>query len=59
MFLGRIEQIPPKFSSIKINGQRAYNLVRKDKSFEIKKRVVKIFNLKLIRQLSIEKQSSM
>ena len=47
MFLGRIEQIPPKFSSIKINGQREHNLVRKDKSFEIKKRVVKNLQFKI------------
>jgi len=34
-FLGLVFQIPPKVSAIKINGQRAYKLVRKKQDFSI------------------------
>ena len=33
-FIGEIDQTPPKFSAIKINGQRAYKLARQNKDFE-------------------------
>lgn len=51
-FLGDIEQTPPKFSAIKINGQKAYNLARKNVDFEIPKRKVKIFRFEI---LNVEK----
>lgn len=41
-FVGEIEQIPPKFSAIKINGKRAYDLAREGKDFEIKPRKILI-----------------
>lgn len=47
-FLGKIKQTPSRFSAIKINGQRAYELARRDIDFEIKEREVEIFSLKLI-----------
>ena len=47
-FCGEIEQIPPKFSAIKINGHRACDLVRKNKSVEIPSRKIFIHNLKLL-----------
>ena len=53
-FIGHISQRPPKYSSIKINGFRAYTLARKKIDFKIKKRKVNIFSLKLLRQLSLE-----
>jgi len=31
-FLGEIEQIPPMYSAVKINGKKLYNLARKGKS---------------------------
>ncbi|MBS9777801.1 MAG: tRNA pseudouridine(55) synthase TruB [Gammaproteobacteria bacterium] len=46
-FLGAIEQIPPKYSAIKIDGQRAYDLARAGKDFEIPKRNVTIHSLSL------------
>lgn len=53
-FLGEIEQTPPKFSAIKINGQKAYDLARKNIDFEIPKRRVKIFRFEI---LNVEKNS--
>jgi tRNA pseudouridine55 synthase len=37
-FAGEISQVPPKFSAIKVNGQRAYSLARKGKKFTLKSR---------------------
>ncbi|MFY0679050.1 MAG: tRNA pseudouridine(55) synthase TruB [Thalassovita sp.] len=34
-FLGDIMQVPPKFSAVKIDGQRAYKLARDEEDFEI------------------------
>ena len=48
-FVGEIEQQPPKFSAIKINGRRAYDLARKGDEFEMPKRLVTIRSLKLIK----------
>ena len=41
-FIGEINQVPPAFSAIKINGKRAYNLARKHHSFQILPRLVKV-----------------
>lgn len=46
-FIGKIEQTPPKFSAIKINGQRAYDLARDGEEIELKSRIVHILNLKI------------
>ena len=43
------EQIPPSYSAIKINGQRAFSLARKNIDFEIKKRIIKIFDFKILK----------
>lgn len=42
-FTGKIEQTPSKFSAIKINGKKAYELARKGVEFEMKKREVTIY----------------
>ncbi|MFL1780584.1 tRNA pseudouridine synthase B [Candidatus Hepatincolaceae symbiont of Richtersius coronifer] len=47
-FLGEIQQIPPVFSAIKINGERAYNLARQGVEISMESRRVFISNLKLI-----------
>lgn len=47
-FVGSIRQQPSKFSAIKINGKRAYELARKDVEFEIGFRDVDIFSLKML-----------
>lgn len=38
-------QTPPKFSALKINGHKAYELARRNINFEIRPRLVKIFNI--------------
>ena len=47
-FIGEIEQTPPKFSAIKINGQRAYKLARKGADFEMPTRKVTIYNIEIL-----------
>ncbi|MBR6166491.1 tRNA pseudouridine(55) synthase TruB [Candidatus Saccharibacteria bacterium] len=47
-FTGKIEQRPPAFSAIKINGQRAYKLARAGKEFEIPTRQVEIYKLDIV-----------
>lgn len=39
-FIGKIEQIPPVYSALKINGVRAYKLARQNKEFEVKPRFI-------------------
>jgi len=47
-FVGEIEQTPPAFSAIKINGQRAYKLARAGKAVEMPKRTVQIYSIDTI-----------
>lgn len=47
-FRGAIEQRPPMFSAIKINGQRAYKLARAGKEVEIPTRQVEIYELEIL-----------
>ncbi len=48
-FLGTIEQMPPIFSAIKIDGVRAYKSARKGKTVEMKSRTVEITEFELTR----------
>jgi tRNA pseudouridine55 synthase len=45
---GEIEYIPPKFSAKKIDGKRAYKLVREKQDFEMKKSKMNIYDIRLI-----------
>lgn len=47
-FTGDIEQTPPQFSAIKINGERAYDLARDGAAVEMKSRPVYIDSLTLL-----------
>ncbi len=47
-FVGEIEQRPPAFSAIKINGQRAYKLARAGKDIEIPPRKVQIYSIDIL-----------
>ncbi len=49
-FIGFIQQIPPKFSAVKVNGETAYRLARKGVEFEIKRRTVKIHQFDIVRK---------
>ncbi len=53
-FVGTITQIPPKYSAIKINGKKAYDLAREGKDFEIKGRQVNIYDIQIL-DMSLDK----
>lgn len=46
-FSGEISQIPPKYSAIKVDGKRAYELARQGKDVNIPTRQVTVFSLTL------------
>ncbi len=50
--IGKIQQLPPKFSAKNINGMRAYELARANIEFELKPKEIEIFDLQLIEQVS-------
>jgi tRNA pseudouridine55 synthase len=47
-FTGEISQVPPRFSALKVDGARAYDLARDKEEFELAPRVVSIERLALI-----------
>jgi tRNA pseudouridine55 synthase len=44
-FTGPIEQVPPAYSALKVDGERAYDLARKGEAVELKSRSVTIHDL--------------
>ena len=47
-FVGDIQQVPPKFSAVKIDGQRAYKLARDGEDVELAARALWVENLDLV-----------
>ncbi len=50
-FTGTIMQVPPKFSAIKIQGERAYDLARDGEVVELQPRPIEVHDLVLVNQL--------
>ncbi|MEW4530855.1 tRNA pseudouridine(55) synthase TruB [Maioricimonas sp. JC845] len=46
-FVGRIEQVPPVYSAVKVRGQRAYDRARAGKPVELKPRPVTVYRIDL------------
>lgn len=51
-FVGQINQVPPAYSAIKINGRRAYALARSGEEVSIPERTVEVYALELLEELS-------
>jgi tRNA pseudouridine55 synthase len=47
-FLGDQEQLPPRFSAVKVDGEKAYAVARRGGSLALKPRRITIFNLDLV-----------
>ncbi|PHS21725.1 MAG: tRNA pseudouridine(55) synthase TruB, partial [Robiginitomaculum sp.] len=47
-YMGDVEQIPPAYSAIKIDGVRAYKLARDGEEVEIDSRIVEIYTLEIV-----------
>jgi tRNA pseudouridine55 synthase len=48
-FLGEIEQVPPQFSAVKVDGERAYDLARAGETVELESRQVTVYEAELVR----------
>ncbi|MCA9184743.1 MAG: tRNA pseudouridine(55) synthase TruB [Planctomycetales bacterium] len=48
-FIGTISQVPPAYSAVKVNGNRAYALARKGHDVTLTARDVEIFDLQVVR----------
>ncbi|MBP1541794.1 MAG: tRNA pseudouridine(55) synthase TruB [Prevotella sp.] len=46
-FVGDIQQVPPEYSAVKISGDRAYELMRKGETVELKAKTIRIDRLEL------------
>lgn len=53
-FIGDIQQVPPKFSAVKIDGQRAYKLARDGEDIELSARPLWVEELLLIDRLDAD-----
>lgn len=47
-FVGRIEQVPPQFSAVKVDGKRAFKLARQGVDIELKPKVLIIDEIELL-----------
>ncbi len=47
-FAGRIEQVPPRFSAVKVDGKRAFKLARRGEEVELKPKVLVIDEIELL-----------
>jgi len=54
-FIGEIEQIPPMYSAIKIDGKKLYELAREGKKIERKARKVTIYDIKILELIKPDK----
>jgi tRNA pseudouridine55 synthase len=50
-FTGNIQQVPPQFSAIKINGERAYKLARAGEEVEIASRPLHVHSLQMLERV--------
>ncbi|WP_293867836.1 tRNA pseudouridine(55) synthase TruB [uncultured Alsobacter sp.] len=48
LFMGTVMQVPPRYSAIKVDGERAYDLARDGEAVELKARPVEIEALRLV-----------
>lgn len=46
-FIGEIQQIPPMYSALKVDGKRLYELAREGKEVEVKPRTVAIYEIEI------------
>jgi tRNA pseudouridine55 synthase len=47
-FLGEVEQVPPMYSAVKVNGKRLYELAREGQHVERKPRTVTIYQVEIL-----------
>lgn len=47
-FIGEIQQVPPAYSACKVNGDRAYRLMRKGRDVELKPKTLRVDEIELL-----------
>ncbi len=47
-FVGEIEQVPPPYSAVHVNGRRAYDLARQGEEVELEPRIIHVHSLELL-----------
>ena len=47
-FIGAIDQVPPRYSAIKVDGERAYDLAREGEAFELESRLVTVHSAEVL-----------
>ena len=50
-FVGKIEQLPPMYSAIKVNGKKLYELARKGEEIKRDKRKVEIYSIEILKYI--------
>lgn len=48
MFQGKIQQVPPNYSAIQVQGKRLYDLARAGEKIEVPVRVVEVFKIEIL-----------
>ena len=56
-FVGEVEQIPPKFSAVKVGGQRAYKLSRDNIDIVISPKLIRVESLELLKRVDKDRVS--
>ena len=57
-FVGEIQQVPPTYSAVKVNGDRAYALRRAGEDVQLKPKTVKVYEIELTDYDDKQKQAS-
>ncbi len=47
-FIGEIEQTPPPYSAVKVQGRKAYDMAREGEEFELAPRVINVYTLEVL-----------
>ena len=47
-FIGEIEQVPPPYSAVKVQGRKAYEMAREGESVELQPRKITVYSLELL-----------
>ncbi|MEJ5224321.1 MAG: tRNA pseudouridine(55) synthase TruB [Anaerolineales bacterium] len=47
-FVGRIEQTPPPYSAVKVQGRKAYEMARKGEEVELEPRIIDVYHLEVL-----------
>jgi len=47
-FVGQIEQVPPPFSAVKVQGHKAYEMARKGEEVELEPRTINVYSLEVL-----------